>query len=131
MNTVNFNLSKLPRHVFNSPLEAARSLIIRMNGQALAKSGDNKYDVAERLEKVFDYINSLGHFDNIIVCNTGDSLDGMDKMTVRRDHLLEQNLNNKEQVLTYIKAMTDFMVSLKTITEQVSYYCVGESNHKF
>lgn len=92
---------------------------------------DNKYDVTERLEKIFDYINSLGHFDNIIVCNTGDSLDGMDKMTVRRDHLLEQNMNNKEQVLTYIKAMTDFMVSLKTITEQVSYYCVGESNHKF
>jgi 6-phosphogluconolactonase len=46
MNTVNYNLSKLPRHVFNSPLEAARSLIIRMNGQALAKSGDEKYDVA-------------------------------------------------------------------------------------
>jgi len=46
MNTVNFNLSKLPRHVFNSPLEAARSLIVRINGQALAKSGDDKYDVA-------------------------------------------------------------------------------------
>ena len=46
MNTVNFNLSKLPRQAFSSPLEAARSLIIRMNGQALAKSGDEKYDVA-------------------------------------------------------------------------------------
>ena len=46
MNTANFKLSKLPRHMFNSPLEVARSLIIRMNEQALEKSDDEKYDVA-------------------------------------------------------------------------------------
>ena len=46
MNTVNSNLSELPRHVFSSPLEVARSLIVRMNGQALAKSGNEKYNVA-------------------------------------------------------------------------------------
>lgn len=46
MNTVNFDLSKLPRHVYSSPLEVARSLIIHMNWQALAKSGNKKYDVA-------------------------------------------------------------------------------------
>ncbi len=32
--------------MFNSPLEVARSLIIRMNEQALEKSDDEKYDVA-------------------------------------------------------------------------------------
>ena len=46
MNTANFKISKLPRHMFSSPLEAARSLIIRMNEQALEKNDDEKYDIA-------------------------------------------------------------------------------------
>ena len=46
MNTVNSKLSKLPRHMFNSPLELARTLIIRMNEQALEKNDDETYDVA-------------------------------------------------------------------------------------
>jgi 6-phosphogluconolactonase len=46
MNIVNSKLSKLPHHMFSSPLEVARSLIIRMNEQALAKSDKEKYDVA-------------------------------------------------------------------------------------
>jgi 6-phosphogluconolactonase len=46
MNTANFKLSGLPRHLFKSPLEAARSLIIRMNLQVLAKGENEKYDVA-------------------------------------------------------------------------------------
>ncbi len=46
MNTVNSKLSKLPRHMFNSPLELARTLIFRMNEQALAKSDEEKYNVA-------------------------------------------------------------------------------------
>ena len=46
MNTVNFKLSTLPRHMYSSPLDVARSLITRMNEQALEKSDDEKYDVA-------------------------------------------------------------------------------------
>lgn len=46
MNTANFKLSKLPRHMYSSPLDVARSLITRMNEQALEKSDDEKYDVA-------------------------------------------------------------------------------------
>lgn len=46
MNTANSKLSKLPRHMYSSPLDVARSLITRMNEQALEKSDDEKYDVA-------------------------------------------------------------------------------------
>ncbi len=46
MNTANSKLSILPRHMYSSPLEVARTLIFRMNEQALAKSDEEKYNVA-------------------------------------------------------------------------------------
>lgn len=72
-----------------------------------------------------------GGFENIVICNLGDSLDGYNGQTTRGGHDLAQNMSNKEQLHTYIKLMTSF---IKSIQEEIKhsnlyYYCVGESNH--
>lgn len=72
-----------------------------------------------------------GGFENIVICNLGDSLDGYNGQTTRGGHELAQNMNNKEQLHVYIKLMAGF---IKTIQEEIkhtklTYYCVGESNH--
>lgn len=98
----------------------------------------NKYDENEvnlRLSKIAAEVANLsklsGGFDNIIVCNIGDSLDGMDRQTTRRDHFLPQNMTNKEQLQSFIRVMSAFFLNLKSIPcNSIKYYCVGESNHE-
>lgn len=72
-----------------------------------------------------------GGFENIVICNLGDSLDGYNGQTTRGGHELAQNMNNKEQLQTYIKLMTSFVKSLIENVKHTNmyYYCVGESNH--
>lgn len=93
----------------------------------------NQYDnavVRERLSKIVDTVSNLGYtFKEIIVCNLGDSLDGMDHQTSRRDHYLPQNMTNKEQVQNFMNLMIFFINSLSKYTSSLKYYCVGESNH--
>lgn len=97
----------------------------------------NKYDEDEvnlRLSKIAAEVANLsklsGGFDNIVVCNIGDSLDGMDRQTTRRDHFLPQNMTNKEQLQSFIRVMSAFFLNLKSIPcNSIKYYCVGESNH--
>lgn len=97
---------------------------------------DNSYDentVLTRLAKILIRVtteaNKFNSFSKIIVCNLGDSLDGMDRQTTRRDHYLPQNMTNKEQVHTFINCMTRFFNALADYTSDLEYYCVGEANH--
>lgn len=73
----------------------------------------------------------FGNFYNVVVCNLGDSLDGYDGQTTRGGHQLAQNMNNKEQLKCFIEVMTGFMTTLaeEIPCNNLSYYCVGESNH--
>ena len=48
----------------------------------------------------------------IIVCNLGDSLDGMNQQTTRGGHLLPQNLNNKDQYKVFFSVMMDLFKNL-------------------
>lgn len=98
---------------------------------------DNSYDetiVKDRLNKVFIKVYEesllLGGFDNVIVCNLGDSLDGYNGKTNRGTEL-SQNMNNKDQIKTFISSMTEFLSKLvKHIPcNNIKYYAVGESNH--
>ena len=59
-----------------------------------------------------------GGFENIVICNLGDSLDGYNGQTTRGGHDLAQNMSNKEQLHTYIKLMTSF---IKSIQEEIRH----------
>lgn len=90
--------------------------------------------VHNRLNKITEKLISLSETLNIrtiTICNLGDSLDGMDQQTARRDHILPQNMSNNQQLETFVKCMTTFFVNLKNNIEcdRIQYYCVGDSNH--
>lgn len=90
--------------------------------------------VEDRLKIIFNRVWELckiyGGFNRLIVCNLGDSLDGQDMQTTRRDHLLPQNMNNQEQVETFVSCVFDFMDALADMPcQSLEYYAVGSSNH--
>lgn len=97
--------------------------------QSIYNNNYDKIEVEIRLSKILDTVSSFKNLKSIIVCNLGDSLDGLDKQTSRRDHYLPQNMSNKEQVNTFISCMSRFMNALCEFSPNVKYYCVGESNH--
>lgn len=94
----------------------------------------NKEEFFRRLDSVVDLVNSFSgvyHFDKIVVCNLGDSLDGYDNRTTRGGHSMPQNMDNKEQFETFTKGMIRMFDSLHAlnISNRIDYICVGESNH--
>lgn len=97
----------------------------------------NPYDKAEverRLRLITDELFKLnalyGGFNNIYVCNLGDSLDGYNGQTTRGGHSLPQNMCNKEQIHTFIECMVEFFDTLNHLNyNKMKYICVGESNH--
>lgn len=88
----------------------------------------NEADIRHRLNTVLNKLNK--NYDNIIICNLGDSIDSYKKETTRGGHLLPNNSTDKEKSSLFIKLMMEFFTSLKQISNSVYYYCVGESNHK-
>ncbi len=96
---------------------------------------DNSYNedvVTQRLDTIIDFIGQNRHLiHDVIICNLGDSLDGMDQMTGSRQHILPQNLDNKGQVKTYLSVMCDFFSKLLGYfySDNICYYCVSTSNH--
>lgn len=92
----------------------------------------NKWDKEElerRLEILADKIYELGHFDTLILNLLGDNLDGMDNQTARRDHIMPQNMDNMEQVSTFIEVMTKFILRIRQFANKVKIYSVKEGNH--
>lgn len=90
----------------------------------------NKDEVIRRLDKVFQAVNSASGYDNIVVCNAGDSLDGMYNQTTRTGHYLPQNMSDKEQIKCFLECMSVFFIKLSRIPHNtIKYYAVGESNH--
>ena len=99
---------------------------------------ENPYDESEiyrRLHVIFDKICNLNKlysgFNRLIICNLGDSLDGQDMQTSRRDHLLPQNMNNQEQVSIFIKNIFNFITAIgeNCNCRSLEYFAVGCSNH--
>ena len=106
-----------------------------VSGYSIYANEYNQEEVESRLQKLIDQIKKeslmFGNFYNVVVCNLGDSLDGYDGQTTRGGHQLAQNMNNKEQLKCFIEVMTGFMTTLaeEIPCNNLSYYCVGESNH--
>lgn len=118
-----------------------RTLIISLSdihvGAAVSQDSIyyNEWDECELNKRFNLIIKSLLKFkdeiDNITVFNLGDSLDGYKGETTRGGHLLPQNMNDKEQVKVFVRQMLTFFDNLYTNFElPMSYFCVGESNHK-
>lgn len=101
--------------------------------QSIYSNPYDKEEMLRRFERILTEVGKLheayGSLEKIIVCNLGDSLDGMDRQTTRRDHYLPQNMTNKEQMQTFMDCMVYFMTGLCEFSAEVEYYCVGESNH--
>lgn len=102
----------------------------RVSTTSLYSNVWDRYAVRSRLTKIINELNTSEGYDNIIVCNLGDSLDGYNGYTGSHTHKLPQNMNNKEQVKCFIEEMTSFMTGLQNIPNNgIYYYAVGDSNH--
>ena len=88
----------------------------------------NEEDIQNRFDIILDKI-SKSKYTNIIVCNLGDSLDSYKKETTRGGHELPSTTSDKEKSVLFLKLMIRFFSSLKQLSENIYYYCVGESNH--
>lgn len=135
------NLDNLPKYSL-SLTGNKRNLIIYLSDMHIGAYVSplsiytNKYDeeeVTRRLALVYDEVRAASMdkgFNNIYVCNLGDSLDGYNGQTTRGRHSLPQNMCNKEQIHTFIKCMTAFFDNLSRVKcNAIHYVCVGESNH--
>lgn len=92
----------------------------------------NKWDKQElkrRLEMLSCKIYEFGYLDTLIINLLGDNLDGMDNQTARRDHFMPQNMDNMEQVSTFIEAMTEFVLRVRDFANNIQIYSVKEGNH--
>lgn len=92
----------------------------------------NPYDreeIERRLNTLYDKLSTFGHFDEIVVTLLGDSLDGMDNQTARRDHYMPQNMDNMEQLETFIEVTSKFILSCRQLANKVRVYSVKCGNH--
>ena len=90
----------------------------------------NKNEVKRRLTSVLENLPKR-YYNNVIVNFLGDMLDGMDRKTTRRDHELPQNLDNYEQVNSYLEVMESFIKTLqyKLNPNNIKLYSVKSGNH--
>ena len=86
--------------------------------------------VRERMQKLLNELQGK-QYDTIVINLLGDMLDGMNGETTRGGNPLPQNLDNYEQVNSYISIMTDFMTGLHNlkICNHIKVYSVKCGNH--
>lgn len=96
---------------------------------------DNPYDknvIISRLNEILEEVQQLT-FNNIIIMDLGDAIDGYNAQTTRSSstHILPQNMSNKEQANTYIEVMLYFFNALSKNLDcnNIKFYSVGQSNH--
>lgn len=94
----------------------------------------NRAEVESRMQRVLDQIFKLSKLTgatNLVICNLGDSLDGYNAQTTRGGHLLPQNMNNKDQHLTFVNVMLDLFktVAESEVFDSISYVSVEGGNH--
>lgn len=88
-----------------------------------------KEEIERRLNALFNKIKEYGFYNKIIINLMGDSLDGMDNQTARRDHFMPQEMDNMEQLETFLELTTKFILNCKTIANNIDVYSVKCGNH--
>ena len=101
----------------------------KLSSTSLFNNDWNEKELSRRLYKIVEESSKLGPFNKVIINFMGDYLDGMDGMTARRDHVMPQNMDNKEQFNVFIKTMLDFIFSISGIANITEIYAVPEGNH--
>lgn len=101
----------------------------RCNSYTLYPNEWNKDELMRRLTSILERLDNFGTFDKIILCMLGDNLDGMDGQTARRDHIMPQNMDNMEQIETFIEVMVPFIDSLFVRCQQLEIYSTKCGNH--
>ena len=92
----------------------------------------NPYDAEEihrRLNSLINNISKFGHLDELVICLMGDSIDGMDNQTARRDHYMPQCMDNTEQIETFIELTVNFIDNCTKLANNVKVYSVKCGNH--
>jgi len=93
------------------------------NAEIYAQRMQETLEEVIRLDKIYD-------FANIIVVDTGDTLDGYSGKTTRGEHLLPQNMNNREVFTTFMETELFFMRELDRLSyANIIRYTIGDSNH--
>lgn len=139
INNIKVNLTGLNNYSYiPSNIKSDTSIIIHLSDLHIGSKCEsntlypNKWDKEElerRLEILADKIYELGHFDTLILNLLGDNLDGMDNQTARRDHIMPQNMDNMEQVSTFIEVMSKFILRIRNFANKVKIYSVKDGNH--
>ena len=102
----------------------------KCNSGSLYENEWNEEELERRLNKIISLIgNNFGSLDTIVINMLGDYLDGMDGMTARRDHVMPQNMDNREQFNVFIKQMLGFIGQLSCCCNKIIVYAVPEGNH--
>ena len=101
-----------------------------LNTGSLFENNWDEEELERRLNKVIDLIEqNFGDLDTIVINMMGDYLDGMDRMTARRDHFMPQNMDNREQFNVFIRQMLQFFGNLSCYCNKLKVYAVPEGNH--
>lgn len=88
-------------------------------------------DITSRLDAIINRFANRS-YEDVIVCNLGDSLDSYAGQTTRGSHNLPTLLTDKQQSKLYLKVMLQFFTNLVNnihIEGKIYYKCIGESNH--
>lgn len=119
-------------------VESDKSMIIHLADMHIGAKCEsntlypNPYDYGEikrRLDVLIHEIQSFGHLDTLIINLLGDSLDGMDNQTARRDHLMPQEMDNMQQLETFMDLTLNFICNCRNLANKVKVYCVKCGNH--
>lgn len=90
-------------------------------------------EAKRRLSKALESIYSYGNMDFINIILMGDNIDccGFTGLTARRDHIMPENMDSREQANKFIDLMLWFISSLhdNNITSNISLYSVPCGNH--
>lgn len=89
----------------------------------------NEKELRRRLEAIIQEISKLGRLDKLIITMLGDNLDGMDNQTARRDHFMPQNMDNREQLRTFLSTITTFIDQCRLLANKIVIYSVPDGNH--
>jgi len=97
----------------------------------------DNYDYTTFRNRMFKIISEIKkeygdkYYDELVISDLGDPLDGYNKQTTRGGHALPQNMNNKEQFLTYIKVHKEFYEELirLNIAKHFTILNVSNDNH--
>ena len=129
-----------PEKIMNSVpyVESEKSMIIYLSDMHIGAKCDsdtlypNPYtydEIERRLTRIKEEILQFGHLNELVICLMGDSLDGMDQQTARRDHHMPQCMDNNEQLETFMQLMWNFIGSCQILANKVTIYSVSCGNH--